>query len=139
MFPVGLSNDPGYYGGMTEPFARDAEIAGMGRRFVAITLDWLMSWAVGSLIFEQSEGRALWIPAVFFLQIVLLTWLTGSSAGQRVLGLSVRSYPDMLPLGFARVVLRTLLILLVIPAVVFDTEGRGLHDRIAKSAVYRRV
>jgi hypothetical protein len=31
--------------------------------------------------------------------------------------------------------LRTLLILLVIPAVVYDNEGRGLHDRIVGSAV----
>lgn len=136
---MGPPCDPDYYGGMTQPFQRDAEIAGMGRRFIAITLDWLMSWAVGSLIFEQSEGRALWIPAVFFLQIVLLTWLTGSSAGQRVMGLTVRNYPDMFPLSLVKVVLRTLLILLVIPAVVFDSEGRGLHDRIAKSAVYRRA
>jgi hypothetical protein len=115
------------------------QIAGMGRRFLAITLDWLMSWAVGSLVFEQAVGRQLWIPLVFFSQIVLLTWLTGASAGQRMMGLSVASYPAARPLGLGRIALRSLLILLVIPAVVFDAEGRGLHDRIASSAVYRRA
>jgi uncharacterized RDD family membrane protein YckC len=114
------------------------EVAGMGRRFIAITLDWLMSWAVGSLIFSQNQGRSLWIPLVFFLEIVLLTWLTGASAGQRVLGLTVRSYPEGFALTLPKVILRTLLILLVIPAVVYDAEGRGLHDRIVSSAVFRK-
>lgn len=75
---------------------------------------------------------------VFFFEVVLLTWLTGASAGQRLTGLSVRSYPSGSALNLARVALRTVLILLVIPAVVFDSDGRGLHDRIAKSAVYRK-
>ncbi len=103
---------------------------------MALTLDWLMSWAVGSLIFDESNGRPLWLMAVFFLELTIFTWLTGASAGQRVLGLYVRSFPDQGPLSFGRVVLRTALILLVIPAVVFDSDGRGLHDRIARSAVF---
>lgn len=114
------------------------ELAGMGRRFIAITLDWLMSWAFGSLLFEQSEGRTFWIPGVFFIEIVLFTWLTGASAGQRMVGLVVRSYPELMPLGILRILIRTTLILLVIPAVVFDSDGRGLHDRIASSAVLRK-
>lgn len=141
MFPAFARAGSDYYAHMNElePAGAGSEVAGMGRRFVAITLDWLMSWAVGSLIFSQEEGRALWIPLVFFLQIVLLTWLTGASAGQRVLSLTVRSYPEGFALSLPRVVLRTLLILLVIPAVVFDSEGRGLHDRIVSSAVFRKA
>ena len=132
---MGLS-DPGYYPGMVRQ--GPAEIAGMGRRFAALTLDWLMSWAVGSLIFDQAEGRPIWITAVFFLEIVLFTTLTGASAGQRILNLSVGRYPDGSALSLSRIVLRTALILLVIPAVVFDAQGRGLHDRIVQSAVFRR-
>jgi len=37
----------------------------------------------------------------------------------------------------APVFLRTFLIALVIPAVVTDSEGRGLHDRIARTIVMR--
>lgn len=131
------SGDPGYYPAVS--YGDSVVIAGMGRRFVALTLDWLMSWAVGSMIFDQANGRPFWLMLVFYLEIALLTWLTGASAGQRILGLSVRSFPEQLPLGLGKVLLRTLLILLVIPAVVFDSDGRGLHDRIVRSAVYRRV
>lgn len=137
----GTGGDSDYYARMREPATSSAsgEVAGMGRRFLAITLDWLMSWAVGSLIFSQDQGRALWIPLVFFVEIVLFTWLTGASAGQRLVGLSVRSYPNGFALSLPKVILRTLLILLVIPAVVFDSEGRGLHDRVVSSAVFRRA
>jgi hypothetical protein len=40
-------------------------------------------------------------------------------------------------LSLWRVALRTLLICLVIPAVVYDSDGRGLHDRIVGSRVFR--
>ncbi|MEY4105008.1 MAG: hypothetical protein RLZZ478_371 [Actinomycetota bacterium] len=110
-------------------------VARAGRRFLAITIDWLMSWAVGSIFFEQNQGRPFWIALVFFLQILILTSTTGASAGQRLLKLRVLRYPELEPLGIGATLLRTLLILLVIPAVVYDNEGRGLHDRIVGSAV----
>ncbi len=40
-------------------------------------------------------------------------------------------------LGLGRVALRTVLICLVIPAVVIDSYGRGLHDRAVGSVVVR--
>ena len=94
-----------------------------------------MSWAVGSIFFEQNQGRPFWIALVFFLQIFILTSTTGASAGQRLLKLRVLRYPELEPLWIGATLLRTLLILLVIPAVVYDNEGRGLHDRIVGSAV----
>ncbi len=36
-----------------------------------------------------------------------------------------------------RAVLRTLLLMLLVPAVVFDQDGRGLHDRYTDTAVVR--
>jgi uncharacterized RDD family membrane protein YckC len=125
--PANSDSEGNQSGGI--PFAR------AGRRFLAITADWLMSWAVGSLFFAQEQGRPFWIALVFFLQISLLTATTGASAGQRIFKLQVVSYPSLLRLGFLRTILRTFLILLVIPAVVYDSDGRGLHDRIANSAV----
>lgn len=121
-----------------EAMRSPGQIAGMGRRFLALTLDWMMSWAVGSLFFTQNT-RQLWIPAVLFFQVVLLTVTTGSSAGQKIFRLSVVRYPQFTSVGLGATLIRTLLILLVIPAVVFDRDGRGLHDRIAKTAVIKAV
>ena len=36
-----------------------------------------------------------------------------------------------------RAVLRTFLLVLLIPAVIFDRDGRGLHDRLTDTAVVR--
>jgi len=110
-------------------------VAKAGKRFLAITIDWLMSWAVGSIFFDQDQGRPFWIASVFFLQIFILTSTTGASAGQRLVRLRVLRYPELEPLGIGATLLRTLLILLVVPAVVYDNQGRGLHDRIVGSAV----
>ena len=74
---------------------------------------------------------------VFVLEVSLLTSLGGASAGQRVMGLRVLSWPDNLFLRPGPILLRTILIALVIPAVVTDKDGRGLHDRAAKSVVMR--
>jgi len=39
--------------------------------------------------------------------------------------------------GFIKAAIRTLMLLLVIPAVVWDSEGRGLHDRAAGTRLVR--
>jgi uncharacterized RDD family membrane protein YckC len=40
--------------------------------------------------------------------------------------------------GFARGAVRTALLCLVIPAVVWDADGRGLHDKAAGTVIVRR-
>lgn len=40
-------------------------------------------------------------------------------------------------LGVLRVLLRTLLLALVIPALIWDRDGRGLHDRLARAVQVR--
>ena len=40
--------------------------------------------------------------------------------------------------GFLSALARTILLCLVVPAVVWDSDGRGLHDRVAGTAIVRR-
>ena len=111
-----------------------------GRRVVAFLIDWFASVLVALAAFPQfrygSNESMLATVAVFAVEVIVLTWLTGASFGQRILGLRVISIQGgRLPLW--RVLVRTLLLLLVIPAVVYDDQGRGLHDRLAGSIVVR--
>jgi uncharacterized RDD family membrane protein YckC len=39
--------------------------------------------------------------------------------------------------GPGRILLRTFLLFLLVPALVFDRDGRGLHDRLSETAVVR--
>jgi len=113
-------------------------VAGFGRRLGAIFIDWAVALGMTLLLFRatpygSAESQVATL-SLFALQVILLTWLSSASFGQRVLGMVVlRTSGSRLSLG--RVVLRTALICLVIPAVVIDSHGRGLHDRAVDSVV----
>jgi uncharacterized RDD family membrane protein YckC len=114
--------------------------AGFGRRLAAIAIDWALSIGIALLLFPQlaygsSESSAATL-LIFATEVIILTWLIAASFGQRVLGIVVVR-TDGGKLGLGRVVLRTLLICLVIPAVVLDSDGRGLHDRAVDSIALR--
>jgi uncharacterized RDD family membrane protein YckC len=116
------------------------EVAGLGRRLAALAIDWLAAIGVSLLMLRDvaygSLESSVAILLIFAVELILLTWLTGSSFGQRVLGVQVVRM-DGGRLGLGAVALRTVLICLVIPAVIIDSYGRGLHDRAAGSVVVR--
>ena len=62
----------------------------------------------------------------------------GSTFGMRLLGLRVLALgqPGQLPAAW-RVLVRTVLLCLVIPAAIWDRDGRGLHDKAAGTVVVR--
>ncbi len=115
--------------------------AGLGRRVLAILIDWVASLLVVRLIFPDMQypgnDSAVAILGVFYLEVTLFTWLIGSSFGQRIVGLAVIREAGG-RLGLPAIALRTFLICLVIPALVYDSQGRGLHDRAAGSRVVLR-
>ena len=116
------------------------EKAGFGRRFAAISIDWVIATFSEALVIplqSSSLGPSLIRLGVFVLEVGLLTSLGGASAGQRIMKIKVLSWPDYLFVKPGAIFLRTFLIALVIPAVVTDHDGRGLHDRIAKTVVMR--
>ena len=114
------------------------EAAGLGRRVVAVAIDWAASLAITSLFLPigQSLDSSLLTLGVFFVEVTLLTWLMGASFGQVLMRLRVQRV-DGGRLSLWRVAVRTLMICLVVPAVVFDADGRGLHDRLVGSCVMR--
>ena len=69
-------------------------------------------------------------------QIVLLLTANGSF-GQLLLGMRVVPIAGGY-LGWWRPIVRTLLICLVIPAVIWDRDQRGAHDRLAGTVLVRR-
>lgn len=117
--------------------------AGWGRRVGALAIDWLLSLLVasaflGSDVFGGGGAAERWAPlAVFAVEVWILTSLLGGSAGQVVAKVVVRRTSGRL-LDPGRVLLRTLLICLVIPPVVYNRDQRGLHDIATDSMVLRR-
>ncbi len=112
------------------------EKAGLGRRLAAIFIDWAAALFTTALFAPLTHFEAQFLPLIiFFFEVAILTTLTGSSLGQRLCGVRVLDV-DGSTLTVGRVVLRTLLICLVLPA-VFMKEGKGYHDHFANSQVIK--
>lgn len=132
-----------YFSTMSEQIAPNSsglERASIARRFLALFIDWMVATFTTGLfypLFASSLAPSLFRLGVFILEVGLLTALTGSSIGQRLLRIRVVSFPDGLFIPPNSAFLRTLLIALVIPALVINSEGRGLHERITRSQVIR--
>ena len=73
---------------------------------------------------------------LFALEVWLMTAFVGASIGQRFRHIAVARL-DGQPVGLLRALVRTLLILLVLPPFVVGRDGRGLHDRVAGTAIVR--
>jgi len=111
--------------------------AAFGRRLIAVALDWFMCLAIAAFVSPKVAGGAQFTPlAIFFVEVSVLTALQGSSAGQRILRLRVVDVNTGGRVATGRVILRTFLICLVIPA-LFTKESRGFHDWFTNSVVVR--
>jgi uncharacterized RDD family membrane protein YckC len=117
-------------------------VATTGSRVAAFALDVLFSALIGGLVRGVVGGDdsrlALADETAFAVQVLLLTALTGQSLGKRVLGIRVvRLAHQDGPPGFLPAAIRTALVMLVLPAVIMDRDGRGLHDKAAGTLVLR--
>jgi uncharacterized RDD family membrane protein YckC len=115
-------------------------LARFGRRLGAVMVDWLLSTviAAGLLGYHLGEGGlGPFKPlAVFVLMNVLLVGTLGSTIGHRLLGIRVVRV-DGFGAGPIPAVIRTALLAVVIPAVIWDRDTRGFHDKIAGTVPVR--
>lgn len=124
------------------PQGGPGSLAPMGRRLVALMIDWLISYGLGALamafgLFSQ-RTLATAVLVIWFVLGVVAVRLFSFTPGQLVLGLQVASVDGRVPVGLGRLIARGLLIATVIPALFTDSDGRGLHDRLTGTAVLRR-
>ena len=122
---------PGAQFGLPEHGARS--VAGLGRRLAALFIDWILSMVIGLAIFHSRGWTTL---AIFTIEVYVLTALTGFTVGKRLLGIRVARL-DGKPVGFVWALVRTLILLTVVPPLITDRDLRGLHDRAANTIVIR--
>ena len=122
------------------PESGPGSLAPMGRRAVALLIDWLISYGLAGLALGlgviSKEMLATSVLVLWFVLGVLAVRLFGFTPGQLVLGLGVVGLDGRL--GVGRLVVRGLLVGLVIPPLFTDWDGRGLQDRVTGTAVVRR-
>jgi uncharacterized RDD family membrane protein YckC len=143
----GQSQDyPGRQLGLPE--SGSGSLAGLGRRLVALMVDWLI--AVGLAGLAVPFGLAQTVPYSIsgdWVNIASVIWLVLGivavrlfqfTPGQFALGLRVASVDERQLVGLGRAAARGVLIAVVIPALFVDTDGRGIQDRVTGTAIVRR-
>lgn len=131
------------------PESGPGSVAGWLRRVAALTVDWVACLLVAGVAFGYqwlgaTPGQPTqqgWVNAspllVFLLEATVLTALAGGSFGQLALRVAVVRV-DGGPLTVLHTFVRTVLICLVIPPVVFNRDQRGLHDLAVGTVAVRR-
>lgn len=120
------------------PESGPGSVSSVGRKAVALMIDWLTAVVIAKALGQSlnPQESSLLVLEVFAAQVALSTMLSGASFGQRIMGIGVMTLDKQrLPIG--RIVVRTFLICLVIPAVVYDRDNRGFHDKAVNSVVIR--
>ena len=125
-----ISAYPGEKFGLPE--SGPTSVPGMGRRLLALFID----WAICSFIAFGLLHSQYWTLVVFGAETWILTAPTGTTIGKRVLGMRVARL-DGKPVGLGWSLVRTILLLCVIPPLVIDSDRRGLHDKAANTIVIR--
>jgi len=121
---------PGQHLGLPE--RGPGSVASMPRRLLALLIDWLLSMVIAYWLTHSQ----FWTIAVFAIETYLLTALGGSTVGKRLVGIrTVRIGGG--PVGFGWALVRTAILLTVVPPLLTDRDLRGLHDRASDTIVVR--
>jgi len=128
------------------PPAGPGSLATAGPRIAAFALDAVLSALVAGL-FTAPELPRLWSLLAFGCQYAFFVATFGQTPGMALCRLRVArvgrsgspapAAAGLAGIGLGRAALRTLLLVLLVPAVIFDSDGRGLHDRLTGTAVLR--
>ena len=138
------TEDPGAYSGerLGLPASGARSVAGFGPRLGALCIDWLIAVLIASPFTGHRPftpgSNSPWVLVVFGAEYIVLVSLIGRTIGMRLCGIGIMRL-DGRRVSFPWVVVRTVLLVLAVPAVtvIFERDRRGLHDKAAGSVVVR--
>ncbi|WP_344013188.1 RDD family protein [Streptomyces thermospinosisporus] len=120
------------------PESGPGSIARPGRRLGALAVDWSLCVLIAYGLITDGYGQATgnWALLIFLVLSILTVGTLGFTPGKRLFGLRVvqvgtgQVHPG-------RALLRSVLLCLAVPALIWDRDGRGLHDRLAGTVEIR--
>lgn len=115
------------------PREGSGSIAKLGRRVGGIAVDWACAVLISVAFFDYDPLATI---AVFIVVQVIFIPTIGGSPGHRIFGMRVQRLTGGWP-GLWRPIVRSLLLAIVIPAVIWDADNRGLHDKVAGTVLLR--
>ena len=110
-----------------------------GRRMLGVLIDWLMSYAIAIGFFvefgEPSMGAVVFL--IFTAQYLLFAALGGATPGHRIVGLKIVRFSDGGMPTPLQALIRTGLLVLIVTAITFDHNGRGINERLSNTVLIR--
>ena len=110
----------------------------LGRRFLGLSIDWLMCYAIALGFFGGAGPLAERVPQaripnliIFFIEVLLMTALGGATAGHRIVWIKVVRFTYGRNPTPWQALIRTVLLCLVITAITYDENCRGIHERLS--------
>jgi uncharacterized RDD family membrane protein YckC len=127
------------------PATGRGSLSTFGPRLGAYLIDAVASGLVAALFVQmilrpsslESGLPQTWSLLPLAVDYVVGVLFAGRTLGMNLVGLRLIRVDQDAPVGPGRIVARTALLFLLIPAVIFDRDGRGLHDRATATAVVR--
>ena len=110
-------------------------VASFGRRLIALLIDWAAATLVASFLVDDLRTNPWPQLGVFVLAHAFFVGLFGQTLGMAAARIRCVSIADGGAIGLPKALLRAVLLGMVIPAVISDGDGRGLHDRAAGSVM----
>jgi uncharacterized RDD family membrane protein YckC len=111
-------------------------IPSTARRAVAMLIDCVLAGLITGL-FTMPDLPRNWSILTWFLIGVIAVSFFGFTPGMFAMGVRVARLDGSTMVGVPRALVRTLLVGFIIPAVVWDHDYRGLHDRLVGTVVVR--
>jgi uncharacterized RDD family membrane protein YckC len=116
-----------------------------GRRMLGITLDWLAAYAIslgffagGGTFLERSRGLGGTVLLVMAIEYLVLVTFGGASFGHRIVGLKVIRFSDGGAVTPVQALIRTVLMVIIVTAITFDENGRGINERLSNTVLVKR-
>ena len=104
------------------------------RRFGALMIDWILCLLIAGL-FGGPVAKP-WLPVLILIaEYGFFVGLFGMTPGMRLTRIRCVRFSDGGVIGIALALLRGVLLALFIPALIMDSNLRGLHDRAAGTMV----
>jgi hypothetical protein len=114
--------------------------APMSRRLLALFVDWLVAGGLALLIVRWNLlspmiSTTQWITWFLIGTVAVRLWRF--TPGQYLVGIQVAPADGTNTIGIGRAFVRNLLLTLIVPPLITDIDGRGLHDRATRTVVVR--
>ena len=110
-----------------------------GRRMLGVLIDWLLCLAIAQGFFDggQRWPEPYVAPLIFITQYLFFAALGGATPGHRIVGLKIVRFSDGGIPTPLQALIRTGLLVLIITAITFDQNGRGVNERLSNTVLVK--